>query len=241
MQKIRRVLMQFLGNVILIRDEDNASRFYPRFNLMETSSFAAYDASKHHVLRQLHDGYFYKNHMDMWADCARHTIPALMLSTKMLMFGEDLGFVPDCVPHVMQELGVIGLRIQRMPGPEATPGPLLLSETSAGDGLVPGLTTTGWRGHGAVVILAAPSRCASESLKVYAAQGIVMLGRGSALEGSRQVTMADSLCGCSVTCWPAARPEAHALLISPASLLCRARVRQPSQLLVLDGVRPVVP
>eukprot|EP00892_Ulva_mutabilis_P010973 jgi/Ulvmu1/8248/UM041_0059.1 len=122
MHKIRSVLMQFLGNVILIQDEHDKKRFYPRFNLMETSSFAAYDPSKHDLLRQLHDGYYYKNHMDMWADCARRTIPALMQSTNMLMCGEDLGFVPACVPPVMHELGVVGLRIQRMPGPEATPG-----------------------------------------------------------------------------------------------------------------------
>lgn len=122
MQKIRSVLMKFLGNVILIRDEDDPNRFYPRFNLMETSSLDAYDSSKHDLLRKLHDGYFYKNHMDMWADCARRTIPALMHSTDMLMCGEDLGFVPICVPPVMHELGVIGLRIQRMPGPEAPAG-----------------------------------------------------------------------------------------------------------------------
>jgi 4-alpha-glucanotransferase len=39
----------------------------------------------------------------------------------MLVCGEDLGFVPACVPPVMHELGLIGLRIQRMasePGAE---------------------------------------------------------------------------------------------------------------------------
>lgn len=125
-QKIRSVLMKFLGDVILVRDENDAKRFYPRFNLMETTSFAAYDPTKHDLLKQLHDGYYYKNHMEMWADCARRTIPALMQSTDMLMCGEDLGFVPACVPPVMHELGVIGLRIQRMPGPEAVHGVNLL-------------------------------------------------------------------------------------------------------------------
>lgn len=33
----------------------------------------------------------------------------------MLVCGEDLGMIPACVHPVMEELGIIGLRIQRMP------------------------------------------------------------------------------------------------------------------------------
>jgi 4-alpha-glucanotransferase len=33
----------------------------------------------------------------------------------MLLCGEDLGEVPDCVPGVMAELGILSLEIQRMP------------------------------------------------------------------------------------------------------------------------------
>jgi len=40
----------------------------------------------------------------------------------MLMCGEDLGFVPACVPPVMHELGVVALRIQRMSGAESPEG-----------------------------------------------------------------------------------------------------------------------
>lgn len=116
--------MRLLGNVVLLRDEDHPDKFYPRFELYKTSSYAAFDASKHGVLRDLHDGYFYKNHDAVWAECARRTLPALMQATDMLICGEDLGFVPACVPPVMHELGIVGLRIQRMPGPEAPEGAL---------------------------------------------------------------------------------------------------------------------
>jgi 4-alpha-glucanotransferase len=34
----------------------------------------------------------------------------------MLPCGEDLGMIPDCVPGIMGELGILSLRIQRMPG-----------------------------------------------------------------------------------------------------------------------------
>ncbi|KAJ6756565.1 hypothetical protein OIU79_028868, partial [Salix purpurea] len=45
---------------------------------------------------------------------ALKTLPALLDSSDMLACGEDLGLVPACVHPVMQELGLIGLRIQRM-------------------------------------------------------------------------------------------------------------------------------
>ena len=35
--------------------------------------------------------------------------------TPMLVCGEDLGMVPDCVPWVMEQLQILSLEIQRMP------------------------------------------------------------------------------------------------------------------------------
>jgi 4-alpha-glucanotransferase len=40
----------------------------------------------------------------------------------MLICGEDLGLVPACVPGVLRDLGVLSLRIQRMP-PAGVQGP----------------------------------------------------------------------------------------------------------------------
>jgi 4-alpha-glucanotransferase len=42
-------------------------------------------------------------------------LPALKAATNMLVCGEDLGMVPDCVPGVMRETGLLSLEIQRMP------------------------------------------------------------------------------------------------------------------------------
>ncbi|KAJ6316874.1 hypothetical protein OIU78_020040 [Salix suchowensis] len=88
--KIRRDLFDLLKNIVLIRDPEDASKFYPRFNLEDTSSFQDLD------------------------DHSKNTLPALLDSSDMLACGEDLGLVPACVHPVMQELGLIGLRIQRM-------------------------------------------------------------------------------------------------------------------------------
>jgi len=42
-------------------------------------------------------------------------LPSLKAATNMLVCGEDLGMVPDCVPDVMKQLGILSLEIQRMP------------------------------------------------------------------------------------------------------------------------------
>ncbi|MDQ1102614.1 4-alpha-glucanotransferase [Chryseobacterium sp. SORGH_AS 1048] len=42
-------------------------------------------------------------------------LPVILNSTKMLICGEDLGLVPECVPAVMDELAIVALKVQRMP------------------------------------------------------------------------------------------------------------------------------
>jgi 4-alpha-glucanotransferase len=42
-------------------------------------------------------------------------LPAITKASDMLVCGEDLGMVPDCVPGVMYDLGILRLFIQRMP------------------------------------------------------------------------------------------------------------------------------
>ena len=42
-------------------------------------------------------------------------LPVLTQSTPMLVCGEDLGMVPECVPWVMRQLQILSLEIQRMP------------------------------------------------------------------------------------------------------------------------------
>jgi 4-alpha-glucanotransferase len=120
--RIRRELTALLGNVCLLRDDRDPNVFYPRFQLMVTPSFAALDPERHAPLRDFHDRYFYSDHDALWSARAKETLPALMRSNDMLICGEDLGFVPACVPGVMHELGIVGLRIQRMPGSESPEG-----------------------------------------------------------------------------------------------------------------------
>lgn len=113
--KIRRNLFDLLQNIVLIKDPEDARKFYPRFNLEDTSSFKDLDDHSKNVLRRFYYDYYFHRQEDLWRKNALRTLPVLLNSSDMLACGEDLGLIPSCVHPVMQELGLIGLRIQRMP------------------------------------------------------------------------------------------------------------------------------
>lgn len=113
--EVRRGLFNLLQNIVLIRDCEEHGKFYPRFNLEDTSSFQNLDDHSKHVLRRLYYDYYFQRQENLWRENAMKNLPALLSSSDMLACGEDLGLIPSCVHPVMQELGLIGLRIQRMP------------------------------------------------------------------------------------------------------------------------------
>ncbi|GMH36293.1 hypothetical protein BSKO_04161 [Bryopsis sp. KO-2023] len=108
-------LLKLLQNVLLIRHPKDNDAFFPRFDLRSTSSFADLNGDWQDTLIQLHDDYYYHRHNELWRDHALKTLPVLINSTDMLVCGEDLGMIPSCVHPVMEELGLLGMRIQRMP------------------------------------------------------------------------------------------------------------------------------
>ncbi|KAL3639655.1 4-alpha-glucanotransferase dpe2 [Castilleja foliolosa] len=114
-EKIRRNLFDLIQNVVLIRDTEDSKMFYPRFNLEDTSSFNDLDEHSKNVLKRLYYDYYFQRQETLWRQNALKTLPVLLNSSDMLACGEDLGMIPSCVHPVMQELGLIGLRIQRMP------------------------------------------------------------------------------------------------------------------------------
>ncbi|KDP35768.1 hypothetical protein JCGZ_10848 [Jatropha curcas] len=113
--KIRNDLFDLLKNIVLIRDPEDSRKFYPRFNLEDTSSFQALDDHSKNVLKRLYHDYYFHRQETLWRQNAMKTLPVLLNSSDMLACGEDLGLIPACVHPVMQDLGLIGLRIQRMP------------------------------------------------------------------------------------------------------------------------------
>lgn len=84
--------------------------------MASTSAFRELDLHWREELSKLHDDYFHGGRSDsLWREHAMRTLPVLQEASTMLVCGEDLGMIPACVHPVMQELGILGLRIQRMP------------------------------------------------------------------------------------------------------------------------------
>ncbi len=107
-------LFDVISNIILF-DEGNGQQFHFRYGANTTNSFKNLDSHSQQQLQNLYVDYFYKRQDEFWKKEAMKKLPMLKATTNMLVCGEDLGMVPDCVPGVMQQLGIVSLEIQRMP------------------------------------------------------------------------------------------------------------------------------
>jgi len=114
---IKLKLFDLVSNVILIPDTDsNGQRtFHFRIGMESTTSFRFLDEATRQQLKDLFVNYFFRRQDDFWKIQALQKLPALKEATRMLVCGEDLGMVPDCVPGVMRDTGLLSLEIQRMP------------------------------------------------------------------------------------------------------------------------------
>lgn len=93
----------------------SGTQFHPRCSMQATQSFLALDHETQRRLDELTNDYFYRRQEAFWQECGEEKLPAMRAASAMLLCGEDLGMVPECVPGVMRELGILSLEIQRMP------------------------------------------------------------------------------------------------------------------------------
>lgn len=115
-QQLKQRLFDLVSNVILIEEPDSGGqRFHFRIGMNQTSSFQNLESQTQQQLQDLYVNYFYRRQDDFWRKEGLKKLPQLKRSTDMLVCGEDLGMVPDCVPQVMKDLGILSLEIERMP------------------------------------------------------------------------------------------------------------------------------
>ncbi len=110
---LRDGLFKLISNRILLKDGKNMLHF--RFNMMHTLSFKSLEKWKQDKLALMYNDYFYRRQDWLWRKSGMTKLPILKGASDMLICGEDLGMIPDCVQPVMEELCILGLRIQRMP------------------------------------------------------------------------------------------------------------------------------
>ncbi len=108
-------LFKLLSNVLFFEvPGSDGQQFHPRIDFPQTSSFKALGSDMQRRLNELYLDYFYHRQEEFWKEQAMKKLPAIKEATNMLICGEDLGMVPDCVPGVMKDLGILTLEIQRM-------------------------------------------------------------------------------------------------------------------------------
>jgi len=104
------VLIHSFRNRTLLRQADGsfvptaqyyATRAYDSLNQDERWSFE-------HLIQEVHEQV-----QQEWEDQGRRLLGFMKESTSMLVCAEDLGSIPDCVPRVLGELGILGLKICR--------------------------------------------------------------------------------------------------------------------------------
>jgi 4-alpha-glucanotransferase len=113
--RLKYGLYNLISNVLLFEEEGSEGKLFHFRIAMESTPSFRYIEWNQDGLRDLYVDYFYRRQDFGWKKEAMKKLPALKSSTNMLVCGEDLGMVPDCVPDVMKQLGILSLEIQRMP------------------------------------------------------------------------------------------------------------------------------
>lgn len=113
---ISEKLISLCANVLFLTEEKNDETVYhPRFNIFKTESYQYLSDWERKSIYELYQDYFFKRQDYLWKEKAMEKLPVILNATDMLICGEDLGMVPDCVPEVMDELAIVALKVQRMP------------------------------------------------------------------------------------------------------------------------------
>jgi 4-alpha-glucanotransferase len=112
---LKNALFELMANVVLIKPVTGEEDVYHfRIDMSSTSSYQSLDDHTKRELWNLYENYFHNRQEDFWRLEGLEKLPAIKMATDMLICGEDLGWVPDCVPEVMRRLNILSLDVQRM-------------------------------------------------------------------------------------------------------------------------------
>jgi 4-alpha-glucanotransferase len=114
-EDMQRKLFDLVSNVLFFEVEGSeGTLLHPRISLHDTFSYQTLSSVQRQKVNELYTDYYYTRQEDFWREQGMIKLPAIKSATNMLVCGEDLGMVPECVPDVMNELGILSLEIQRM-------------------------------------------------------------------------------------------------------------------------------
>ncbi len=113
--EMKEALYAMISNVLFVEDHKRPGTWHPRISAQLDYTYSRLQGWEKAAFTNLYNEYFYRRHNQFWYEQAMQKLPALINATQMIVCGEDLGMVPDCVPWVMNQLQILSLEIQRMP------------------------------------------------------------------------------------------------------------------------------
>lgn len=112
---IRDGLYALISDVLFVPDREDPNKYHPRIGVQHDFIYRALNDGEKNAFNRLYDQYYYHRHNEFWGEQAMKKLPQLTQATRMLVCGEDLGMIPECVARVMNDLRILSLEIQRMP------------------------------------------------------------------------------------------------------------------------------
>ena len=112
---LREKIYTLISNVLFVADRKNPATYHPRISVQNDFIFNCLNDNEKEAFNRLYNHYYYQRHNQFWYHEAMKKLPILTQCTSMLVCGEDLGMVPECVPWVMEQLQILSLEIERMP------------------------------------------------------------------------------------------------------------------------------
>jgi len=109
---LQRALLDAVAEVLLVEVDGG---YQPRISWENTEHYRRLSPDERVAFDTLAIDFFHHRHRGMWERQGRTTLPAIVAATDLLTCGEDLGMVPDLVPRLMNEMGLLSLEIERMP------------------------------------------------------------------------------------------------------------------------------
>jgi 4-alpha-glucanotransferase len=87
-------------------------RFFPSWHHERSRAYLSLDDDRRQKLQDLFRARRAASEL-VWERRGRELLAMLTRASDMLVCGEDLGDVPECVPRVLADLGILGLRVER--------------------------------------------------------------------------------------------------------------------------------
>ena len=100
---------------LFVPDAKQPELYHPRIGVIGESVWRSLPKYEQDAFIRLYEDFFFRRHNDFWASQAMKKLPALIEASNMLVCGEDLGMLPDCVEPVLDQLRILSLEIQQMP------------------------------------------------------------------------------------------------------------------------------